>query len=979
MTTASSCCEGLARNQTPAARLSTSCFAGRSAGALFSNQNNSELYQDVNLRSYFGSIRPPTRLTFGFRLGRCIILHFPKRTFIHFFLPRRPRRQKRREKSRPGKGKGQWWAFGKVGPIGCLHSSDGTEEERNEVRARGAAKRVESIRLDDREKQNEIRIWPKKKQRYGYHDRSPSIKKNLSKSLRVSGAFKHPKYAGLVNEIALLNDDSFRKTKLFKFFFSKKSKKSPSDSPTSHPLKRTLPAVRPSLNYSVMQYLLKTKNQMHFDPVVVLNHFVEPGVLEPSTMGGANAQGRSLDKRIRFAFFVESSTSEKKFLAEDKKLTHFIRWSNHPRFAGTTKTTISLFPFFGATFFFPRDGVGVYNNLFFEYARPPRPLKYQLLRRCIILHFPKRTFIHFFLPRRPRRQKRREKSRPGKGKGQWWAFGKVGPIGCLHSSDGTEEERNEVRARGAAKRVESIRLDDREKQNEIRIWPKKKQRYGYHDRSPSIKKNLSKSLRVSGAFKHPKYAGLVNEIALLNDDSFRKTKLFKFFFSKKSKKSPSDSPTSHPLKRTLPAVRPSLNYSVMQYLLKTKNQMHFDPVVVLNHFVEPGVLEPSTMGGANAQGRSLDKRIRFAFFVESSTSEKKFLAEDKKLTHFIRWSNHPRFAGTTKTTISLFPFFGATFFFPRDGVGVYNNLFFEYAREQLLRKFRKKCWNLMAKDKVMELIEKFIDLGGIGELIKGIEMMIEIILRNRRIPYGYNFYLNEVKKMRSLLSNRTKTNTLIESVKIKSVYQSASPIAQDISFQPRNKTRSFRSIFSQIVKDIQLVMKKGVEGIRICCSGRSEGAEIARTECKKYGKTSSNVFNQKIDYAPTEVSTRYGISDLPITGKPTEVRMGRGKGNPAGWIARVSTGQIPFEMDGVSLSNARQAATLAAHKLFQEVVFYHFIATRSSDSPSFNSSSLSPSSDPISWLAWSGSFLNVEFRSYPSERLSQVDAKIASL
>nr|GEZ31459.1 ribosomal protein L16, mitochondrial [Tanacetum cinerariifolium] len=40
---------------------------------------------------------------------------------------------------------------------------------------------------------------------------------------------------------------------------------------------------------------------------------------------------------------------------------------------------------------------------------------------------------------------------------------------------------------------------------------------------------------------------------------------------------------------------------------------------------------------------------------------------------------------------------------------------------------------------------------------------------------------------------------------------------------------------------------------------------------------------------------------LPITGKPTEVRMGRGKGNHAGWIARVSTGQIPFEMDGVSL------------------------------------------------------------------------------
>lgn len=513
---------------------------------------------------------------------------------------------------------------------------------------------------------------------------------------------------------------------------------------------------------------------------------------------------------------------------------------------------------------------------YFGSIRPPTRLTFGFrLGRCIILHFPKRTFIHFFLPRRPRRLKRREKSRPGKEKGRWWAFGKVGPIGCLHSSDDTEEERNEVRGRGAGKRVESIRLDDREKQNEIRIWPKKKQRYGYHDRSPSIKKNLSKSLRVSRAFKHPKYAGVVNDIAFLieNDDSFRKTKLFTFFLPKKSR---SDGPTSHLLKRTLPAVRPSLNYLVMQYLLNTKNQINFDPIGVLNHFVAPGVAEPSTMGGANAQGRSLDKRIRsrIAFFVESLTSEKKCLAEAKKrLTHFIRLANDLRFAGTTKTTIPLFPFFGATFFFLRDGVGMYNNLFFEDAREQLLGQLRKKCWNLMGKDKVMGLIEKFIDLGGIGEFIKGIEMMIEIILRNRRIPYEYS-YLNEVKKMRSFLSNRTNTNTLIESVKIKSVYQSASLIAQDISFQLRNKT-SFRSIFSKIVKDIPLVMKKGVEGIRICCSGRLEGAEIARTECGKYGKTSRNVFNQKIDYASAEVSTRYGILGVKVWISYSKKKKGR--------------------------------------------------------------------------------------------------------
>lgn len=184
----------------------------------------------------------------------------------------------------------------------------------------GTGKRVESIKLDDREKQNEITIWPKKKQGYGYHDRSPQIKKNLSKSLRVSGVFKHPKYVGIENDIAFLieNDDSFRKTNLFKFFFPKKSR---SDHPTSHLLKRTLPVVRPSLNYSVMQYLLNAKSKIYFDPVVVLNHFVASGVTEPSTMGKLMHRKEAQIKEYVLAslFFVESSTNEKKCLAKAKK------------------------------------------------------------------------------------------------------------------------------------------------------------------------------------------------------------------------------------------------------------------------------------------------------------------------------------------------------------------------------------------------------------------------------------------------------------------------------------------------------------------------------------------------------------------------------------------------------------------------------------------------------------------------------------
>ena len=55
--------------------------------------------------------------------------------------------------------------------------------------------------------------------------------------------------------------------------------------------------------------------------------------------------------------------------------------------------------------------------------------------------------------------------------------------------------------------------------------------------------------------------------------------------------------------------------------------------------------------------------------------------------------------------------------------------------------------------------------------------------------------------------------------------------------------------------------------------------------------------------------------DLPISSKPTEVRMGKGKGAPEYWAARVAPGRIMFEIDGVSESIAREALRLGAMKL----------------------------------------------------------------
>lgn len=55
--------------------------------------------------------------------------------------------------------------------------------------------------------------------------------------------------------------------------------------------------------------------------------------------------------------------------------------------------------------------------------------------------------------------------------------------------------------------------------------------------------------------------------------------------------------------------------------------------------------------------------------------------------------------------------------------------------------------------------------------------------------------------------------------------------------------------------------------------------------------------------------------DKPFTKKPAEVRMGKGKGAPEGWVAIIKPGRILYEMEGVSRELAYEALRLAAHKL----------------------------------------------------------------
>jgi len=67
--------------------------------------------------------------------------------------------------------------------------------------------------------------------------------------------------------------------------------------------------------------------------------------------------------------------------------------------------------------------------------------------------------------------------------------------------------------------------------------------------------------------------------------------------------------------------------------------------------------------------------------------------------------------------------------------------------------------------------------------------------------------------------------------------------------------------------------------------------------------------------------------DKPVTVKPAETRMGKGKGAPEYWVAVVKPGRILFELEGVELDEARRAMELASSKLPMKTKFVRRVAT----------------------------------------------------
>ena len=91
---------------------------------------------------------------------------------------------------------------------------------------------------------------------------------------------------------------------------------------------------------------------------------------------------------------------------------------------------------------------------------------------------------------------------------------------------------------------------------------------------------------------------------------------------------------------------------------------------------------------------------------------------------------------------------------------------------------------------------------------------------------------------------------------------------------------------------------KSIDGSRVSARQIEAARQAAVRHMKRQGKFWINIF-----------------PDIPVSKKPAEVRMGKGKGSPEFWVAVIRPGRVLFEMEGVPKETAQEALRLASHKL----------------------------------------------------------------
>ncbi len=126
----------------------------------------------------------------------------------------------------------------------------------------------------------------------------------------------------------------------------------------------------------------------------------------------------------------------------------------------------------------------------------------------------------------------------------------------------------------------------------------------------------------------------------------------------------------------------------------------------------------------------------------------------------------------------------------------------------------------------------------------------------------------DIEKLRKKLSEMTNSDASLNIVEVRKPEVDATLIAQSIAQQLERRV-AFRRAMKRAV---QSAMRLGAEGIRINCSGRLGGAEIARMEWYREGRVPLHTLRADIDYGTAEAQTAYGICGVKVWVFKGEIR-----------------------------------------------------------------------------------------------------------
>lgn len=176
--------------------------------------------------------------------------------------------------------------------------------------------------------------------------------------------------------------------------------------------------------------------------------------------------------------------------------------------------------------------------------------------------------------------------------------------------------------------------------------------------------------------------------------------------------------------------------------------------------------------------------------------------------------------------------------------------------------------NVIEDSKIRQFIKKRFVQAAISKIvIERLAEKIKIIIHTARPGVIIGRRGADIDKLRSELGQITSREIAIEPQEIKNPVADAQLIAQNIAFQLEKRV-AFRRAMKRAIDQ---AMGAGVKGIKIKCSGRLNGAEMARSESYRVGKLPLHTFRAQIDYGFAEALTTYGILGVKVWANKGEI------------------------------------------------------------------------------------------------------------